>query len=93
MTDEMSSVSVLHYKRHLRRWRASEKRFGFLKEERKCSDSSVVRGKISGLLRLVSSLSDTKCMCLALDLAITARAGHFTDSVRKNLAGVEKKNE
>ena len=44
LIDEMSSVSVLHYKRHLRRWRASEKRFGFLKEERKCSDSSVVRG-------------------------------------------------
>ena len=37
-------VTVLFYKRHLRRWRASEKRFGFLKEERKCSDSSVVRG-------------------------------------------------
>ena len=32
-------------------------------------------------------------MCLALDLAITARSGHFTDSVRKNLAAVEKKNE
>ena len=29
---------VLHYKRHLRRWRASKKRFGFLKEERKCSE-------------------------------------------------------
>ena len=27
---------------------------------------------------------------MALDLAITARAGHFTDSVRKNLAAVEK---
>ena len=27
------------------------------------------------------------------DLAITARAGHFTDSLRKNLAAVEKKNE
>ena len=25
-------------KRHLRRWRASKKRFGFLKEERKCSE-------------------------------------------------------
>ena len=37
-------VTVLHYKRHLHRWRASEKRFGFLKEERKCSDLSVVRG-------------------------------------------------
>ena len=44
LIDEMSSVIVLHYKRHLRRWRASEKRFGILKEERKCSDSSVVRG-------------------------------------------------
>ena len=31
--------------------------------------------------------------CLALDLAITARAGHFSDSVCKNLAAVEKKNE
>ena len=28
-----------------------------------------------------------------LDLAITARAGHFTDSVRKNLAADEKKYE
>ena len=61
------------------------KRFGFLKEERKCSDSSVVRGQISGLLR-----SDITCTCLALDLSINARAGHFTDSVRKNLAAVEK---
>ena len=86
-------MTVLHYKRHLRRWRASEKPFGFLKEERKCSDSSVVRGKISGLLRLVSKLSDITCTCLALDLAITARAGHFTDSLRENLAAVEKKNE
>ena len=33
------------------------------------------------------------CTCLALDLAITARARHFSDSVRKNLAVVEKKNE
>ena len=33
------------------------------------------------------------CTCLALDLAITARAEHFTDSVRKNLAAVEKNNE
>ena len=79
-------VTVLHYKWHLRRWRASEKRFGFLKEERKCSDSSVVRG-----FRLVSKLSDITCTCLALDLAITAHAGHFTDSVCKNLAAVEKK--
>ena len=60
------------------------KHFGFLKEERKCSDSSVV---------LVSKLSDITCTCLAPDLAITARAGHFTVSVRKNLAAVEKKNE
>ena len=30
---------------------------------------------------------------LALDLALTARAGHFADSLRKNLAAVEKKNE
>ena len=67
--------------------------FCFLNEERKCSDSSVVRGKNSGLLRLVSKLSDITCMCLALDLAITAHAGHFTDSLRKNLAAVEKKNE
>ena len=49
--------------------------------------------RIRGLLRLVSKLSDITCTCLALDLAITARAGHFTDSVRKNLAAVEKKNE
>ena len=34
----------LHYKLHLRRWRASESVLVFLKEERKCSDSSVVRG-------------------------------------------------
>ena len=60
-----------------------EKRFGFLKEERKCSD---------GLLQHVSKLSNITCTCLALDLAITAHAGHFTDSVRKNLATVEKKN-
>ena len=65
----------------------------FLKEERKCSVSSVVRGLISGLLRLVSKLSDITCTCLALDLVITARAGQFTDSVRKKLAAVEKKNE
>ena len=58
--------------------------------ERKCSDSSVVRGQISGLLRLVSKLSDITYTCLALDLAITARTGHFTDSVCKNLAAVEK---
>ena len=68
----------------------AKKRFGFLKEERKCSDSSVVRGQISGLSRLVSKLSDI-CTCLALDVAVTARAGHFTDSVRKNLAAVEKR--
>ena len=49
--------------------------------------------KISGLLRLVSKLSDKTCTCLALDLAITARAGHLTDSLCKNLAAVEKKNE
>ena len=38
---------------------------------------------------------DITCTCLALDLTITARAGHFTDSVsvRKNLAAVEKNNE
>ena len=40
---------------------------------------------------MVSKLSDIACTCLALDLAITARAGHFTDSVCKNLAAVEKK--
>ena len=28
------------------------------------------------------------CTCLALELANTARAGHFTDSVRMNLAAV-----
>ena len=28
------------------------------------------------------------CTCLALDLANTTRAGHFTDSVRMNLAAV-----
>ena len=38
-------------------------------------------------------LSDITCTCMAPDLAITARAGHFTVSVRKNLAAVEKKNE
>ena len=43
---------------------------------------------------LSSKLSGITCTCLAFDLAITgARAGHFTDSVRKNLAAVEKKNE
>ena len=69
------------------------KRFGFQKEEGKCSDSSVVRGLISGLLRLVSKLSDITCTCLALYLAITAPVGHFTDSVRKNLAAVENSAE
>ena len=69
---------------------SKRKRFGFLKEERKYSDSSVVQGQISGLLRLISKMSDITCTCLALDLAITARAGHFTDSVCKNLAAVEK---
>ena len=68
---------------------SKRKRFGFLKEEQKCRDSSVVRGQISVLLRLVSKLSDKTCTCLALDLAITARATHFTDSVRKNLKAVE----
>ena len=54
-------------------------------EERKCSDSWVVQGQISVLLRLVGSkLSDITCTCLALDLAINARAGHFTDSVRNS---------
>ena len=43
---------------------------------------------ISGLLRLVSKLSDITCTCMALDSAITARVGHFTGSVRKNLAAV-----
>ena len=33
-------------------------------------------------------LSDIICTCLALDLANTARAGHFTDSFRMNLAAV-----
>ena len=59
---------------------SKRKRFGFLKEEQKCSDSSVVRGYISGLLRLVSKLSDITCTCLALDLVINARAGQYTDS-------------
>ena len=45
------------------------------------------------LYSVVSKLSDMSCTCLALDLAITARAGHFIDSVRKNLAAVGKKNE
>ena len=36
----------------------------------------------------VSKLSDIICTCLALDLANTARAGHFTDSVRMDLAAV-----
>ena len=48
---------------------------------------------IRGLLRVVSKLSDITCTCLAIDLAITTRAGHFTDSDRKNLAAVQKKNE
>ena len=69
---------------------SKRKRFGFLKEERKCSDLSVVQGQISGLLRMVSKLSDITGTCLAPDLAITARAGPFTDSVRKNLEAVEK---
>ena len=67
---------------------SKRKRFGFLK------------GRFIGsprlntwTLQLVSKLSDITCTCLALDLAITAHAGHFTDSVRKNLAAVEKKNE
>ena len=64
---------------------------------KQCSDSSVVRDMgdpdyriayISGLLRLVSKLSDIIYTCLALDLANTARTGHFTDSVRMNLAAV-----
>ena len=47
---------------------------------------------------LVSKLSDIICTCLALDLANTAGAGHFTDSVRMNLAEVlirlkKRKNE
>ena len=42
---------------------------------------------------MTCKLSDITCTCLALDLAISARAGYFTDSVRKNLAAVEKKNE
>ena len=33
-------------------------------------------------------MSDIICTCLALDLANTARAGHFTDSVHMNLAAV-----
>ena len=48
---------------------------------------------MSGPLRLESKLSDITCTCLALDFTITACAGHFTDSVRKNLATVGKKNE
>ena len=72
---------------------SKRERFGFLKEERKCSDWSVVRGKKGGLLRLVSKLSDITCTCLALDLVINARAGQFTDSACKNYAAVEKKNE
>ena len=63
---------------------SNRKRFG---------NESVAIHRISGALRLVSKLSDITCTCLSLDLAITARAVHFTDSVRKNLAAVEKKNE
>ena len=33
-------------------------------------------------------LSDIICTCLALDFASTARAGHFTDSIRMILAAV-----
>ena len=69
---------------------SKRKRFGFLKEKQKCSDSSVVQGQKSRLLPLVCKSSDITCTCLALDLAITARARHFTYSVRKNLAAVEK---
>ena len=69
---------------------SKRKRFGFLKEEQKCSDSSVVQGQISGLLRLACKSSDITRACLAFDLAITARARHFNDSVSKNLAAVEK---
>ena len=38
--------------------------------------------------KYICKLSDIICTCLALDLANTARAGHFTDSVRMNLAAV-----
>ena len=42
----------------------------------------------TALPRLVSKLSAITCLCLALDLAITARAEHLTDSVRNNLARI-----
>ena len=38
-------------------------------------------------------MSDIICTCLALDFGNTARAGHFTDSVRMNLAAVLKKKK
>ena len=70
-------VTIIRYKRHLRRWRASESVLVFWRK-----NESVAIHRISGLLGLVSKLSDIACTCLAFDLAITARAGHFTDSVR-----------
>ena len=67
---------------------SKRKRFGFLKER------FIGSPRLNTwTFRLVSRLSDITCTCLAFDLAITARAGHFTDSVRKNLAAVEKKKE
>ena len=66
---------------------SKRKRLGFLEER------FIGIPRLNTLSRLVSKLSDITCTCLALDLAITTRAGHFTDSVRKNLAAVEKKNE
>ena len=69
---------------------SKRKRFGFLKER---FIGSPRLNTVRGLLRLVSKFSDITCTCLALDLAITACAGHFTDSVRKNLAAVKKKND
>ena len=85
-------MTVLHYK--FAQMESKRKRFRFLKEERKCSERFIGSPRLNKwTFRLVSKLSDITSKCLALDLAITACAGHFTDSVRKNLEAVEKKNE
>ena len=76
----------------IRSRQSEQKRFSFLRwsDPRRVTigDPAYRIVQISGLLWLVSKLSDLICTCLALDLANSAHAGHFTDSVPMNLASV-----
>ena len=54
LIDEMSLSDCITLYTAFAQMESKRKLFGFLKEERKCRESSVVRGQISVLLRFVS---------------------------------------